>query len=155
MDGVDFTQLRDVFEKIADSKEKIPEIKRDFLDRTSSEMLQIVRGNIASSLNDANGHVQSWQQSHVGSRNGYAAVRAEKSGLTGRDSTGATTNYLEHGHKTRSPSGTAKRRYRPRIKFATVKGRFFYKKSQSDMDKIVKNSASELSARILKEMGFG
>ena len=154
MQTLDFTQVRALFEKIADAKVKIPEIKREFLERVSTEMQETVRANIASRINDDNGHVQSWQQAYVGSRYGYSAVRAEKTELTGSNSHGAVTNYLEHGHAIRGPSGTSTRRYRPRIKVPKVAGRFFYRASQAYIDRMVQNGSDWLARRILEEMGF-
>lgn len=55
-----------------------------------------------SGLNDSHNKIKNWQEERVGSKGGYAAIRPLKGpGLVGRNSPGAITNYLEHGHKVR------------------------------------------------------
>lgn len=82
---------------------------------------------IASGVNDANGHIRSWQQIHKGSGGGYVAVRPRKSqaGETLGSTPGAVTNYLNSGHKTRQPSGHAKR-YKPEIRTFRARAFRFY-----------------------------
>lgn len=127
-------------------------LREELLRQTGEEALRIVRANIAARINDSNGHVQVWQGSHIGDKLGYTAVRANKTELTGNNSRGAITNYLEHGHETRKPR--ASRRYKPRIRVARVPGRFFYRQSKQDFAPVAERIAKEFAERVVKEMGF-
>ena len=85
-------------------------------------------GQTGGGLNDEHGKIRRWQVKHVGTGGGYAAVRPV-GGITGRDSPGAITNYLENGHKIR-PAGKTK----SRLNVAYVDGRHFYQESQSTVE---------------------
>ena len=103
-----------------------PEMRRQFHEKAGEVLKELVDTSIESSgINDAHGTVRRWQVARVGSRGGYAAVSAE-GGETGANSPGAITNYLEHGHVTRTPSGRAKRHRKSRVKVAFVNGFHFY-----------------------------
>lgn len=101
-----------------------PEKRREFHERMGDVMEREVRQNVRGSLNDSRGRISGWQRKYVGSGGGYAAVRAEDSS-SGPHSPGAITNYLESGHATRKPTGSAKRK-RSRSRTERVSGRHFY-----------------------------
>jgi hypothetical protein len=105
---------------------------------------------IASGINDSSGKVRGWQQEHVGSGGGYAAIRPTNSS-TGGNSPGAITNYLESGHKIRTPSGKA-RYYKPKIKTSFVEGRHFYQNAAKSVEakaiRLAERFAEDLAKRI-------
>ncbi|EPR12496.1 hypothetical protein [Ruminiclostridium papyrosolvens] len=112
---------------------KLPDKRRDLHERIAKGTKEEVDKQInASGLKDSSGKIKDWQESHVGSGGGYAAVRAEK-GETGKNSPGAITNYLENGHRIREPGGNSKT-YRPRIKKPYVDGYHFYQSAQTSAE---------------------
>lgn len=94
--------------------------------RLHEKIAETAEGIVKQQAN--NQTLASMQTSVVGSRGGYAAVKAIK-GKTGPNSPGAITNYNENGHRIRRPTGLSKR-YRPRIHTVYVNGRHFYQKSR-------------------------
>ncbi|WP_024833830.1 hypothetical protein [Ruminiclostridium josui] len=112
---------------------KLPDKRRELHQRIAKTTKEEVDKQInASGLKDSSGKIKDWQESHVGSGGGYAAVRAEK-GATGKNSPGAITNYLENGHRIREPGGNSKT-YRPRIKKPYVDGYHFYQSAQTSAE---------------------
>lgn len=103
-----------------------------------------------SGLNDASGHIKSYQQAVVGSRGGYAALRPIK-GSNGKVAFGALTQFLEGGHKIRQP-GTAAKRYRPRINTLYVSGFHFYGALRSEIEGRIIALAEAEAERIAKEL---
>lgn len=125
MQSVDFSDLEKLDDTLKILLDEVPERRRELHERISEAIKAEVDTAIATSgLHDNSGHVREWQESHVGSGGGYAAVRATDSS-TGNNSPGAITNYLENGHRIRQPSGQSKH-YRPRIKKPYVDGYHFY-----------------------------
>lgn len=120
-----------------------PQIVRKLGRQLEWEVRESIR---QSGINDAHGKVQSWQQVRYGSGGGYAAVSAAR-GKTGQDSPGAITNYLESGHKTRRPSGTAEH-YRPRINKTRTTAYGFYRSSKSKADQLTRNAALEVEQKL-------
>ena len=104
-----------------EAPKNLRKLHTELADMAKSEVDKSISGNV----NDSHGKIKSWQRQSVGSRGGYAVVRPV-GGQSGSNSPGAITNYLEGGHRTRRPSGTAKRPRRSRAKMAYVDGRHFY-----------------------------
>jgi hypothetical protein len=127
--SVDFSGLEKFNKELNDLLNQIPGTRRKLHEDIAVMVKKEVDLSIqASGINDSTGKIREWQHKYVGSGGGYAAVRAiDRS--TGNNSPGAITNYLESGHKIRTPSGKAKR-YKPRIKTPYVSGRHFYQKAR-------------------------
>ena len=105
-----------------------PAMKRELLEEIGQKMLSDVRDALGASE-----HVGGWQERYLGSRNGYAAVRAKaktyKVTAGGKQyAVGYVTNAIESGHKHRRPSQMKRAgyTYRPRINYASVPGKHFY-----------------------------
>ena len=110
---------------------RFPNVKQSLLMELGREMLQRVRQQAGGT-----GKVARWQDLHVGSGGGYAAVRAKrdiyqatKSGK--RYSVGHITNAIEGGHKI--PSRRGGKNYRPEIYVAAVPGKWFYDKVRREL----------------------
>ena len=98
-----------------------------------------------------NGTLANMQESFVGSKGGYAAVKPRR-GETGPNSPGAITNYNENGHRIRRPSGLSKR-YRPRIHTVYVSGRHFYQKSRSLVEAAAIRECENFASELAKKLG--
>ena len=127
--------------------EAFKNMKPQLVKSIGDKLLKAVQANVDSSgINDAHGHVKSWQELRIGSAHGYAAVSPAKS-KSGSDSPGAITNYLESGHKTRMPSGRAQR-YTPRIEKTRTTAYGFYRSAKSQADQIARDAALEIEQKL-------
>lgn len=133
---------------------QVPGMRAAVLEEAGDRARDAVRDAIdASGLNDRRGRVKLWQNRHVGSKGGYAAVRADSVMVTAgpRDrqvlNAGALTNYLTNGHKARQPSGRAKR-YVPRAGMTRVRGYGFYKTAAAQAERIALEAAQAYLDRI-------
>lgn len=128
MQEIEIHGLEEIDRIMQEIIEEAPDRMREFHEAVGKAALEEVRAALGSSKK-----VSGWQQMHVGSGGGYAAVRPD-SGMTEENSEGISyahghiTNALENGHRTRSPSGR-NARYYPRLKMARVPGKFFYKRA--------------------------
>jgi hypothetical protein len=133
MQSIDLTDLNSFDEDLKALLEEVPERRRELHERIADAMKEEVDFQIANSgLNDNSGRIKNWQSWHVGSRGGYAAVRASDKSI-GDNSPGAITNYLENGHKIREPSENSKK-YRPRIKTPYISGYHFYQSARNNVE---------------------
>lgn len=133
MQTVNTKQLEKLSETLRGMREQFPKSQRAYHERVAQTLKQEIYWEIAATTNST-GKLASYQEEHVGSRGGYAAIRA-RGGESGANSPGAITNYVENGHKiaagaraTRKPTT---RKYRPRIKVGAVQGRHFYQHVRS------------------------
>lgn len=119
----------------------IPEAKHAALFEAGKALMQEVNAQIDQrGVNDKYGRVRSWTTPEVGSGNGYVAVRPDDVTVTTEGGTGSSkqiTQYLEHGHGVRLPSGRAKR-YVPEFRGngSYVRGYLFYSFSRSAAERI-------------------
>lgn len=151
MQSVDIKGLEELTENLNALLAKAPEARRKLHEELADMAKKEVDAQIvASGIQDDQGKIREWQEEHVGSGGGYAAVRAAK-GSTGDNSPGAITNYIESGHKIRQPSSNAKH-YKPRINMPYVEGRHFYQNAQRNVDakavQIAEQFAEKLADRI-------
>jgi len=154
MQSLEKADLEKFSDDLNDILDKIPGAKRELHEKIAIVAKQEVNTQInLSGIQDSGGRVKEWQEPHVGSGGGYAAVRASSSS-TGDNSPGAITNYLENGHKVRRPSGQAKR-YRPKIKMPYVNGRHFYQNSKAALESKVITLAEDYAGDLLKGLESG
>lgn len=151
--GVDFSGLDDFAAAIANTLKTMPDEQRSAHEGIATALKSGLDGNISASLNDSRGRVKSWQQSHVGSGGGYAAIRPIGGSGSGRnDSPGAITNYLESGHRIRRPTGAAKRRRPSRAKVAYVNGRHFYQSTEQSIESAATAMAEGLADKLAEKL---
>jgi hypothetical protein len=151
MQSVDLTDLEQLDKDLEALLEEAPERRKKLHEKIAEIIKSEVDVRIATSgLNDSSGHVKSWQEPHVGSGGGYAAVRATDK-TTGDNSPGAITNYLENGHKIRQPSGNSKK-YRPKIKKPYVDGFHFYTAARSGVESKAIAAAEEYVKEITQRL---
>lgn len=151
MQSLDIAALEKFSDDLNALLNELPGARRELHEKIAEAAKQEVNTQInQSGLNDSGGRVKEWQEPHVGSGGGYAAVRASDSS-TGDNSPGAVTNYLENGHKVRKPSGQAKR-YRPKIKLPYVDGKHFYASARQSAESRAIQIAEDFADEIAKKL---
>jgi hypothetical protein len=151
MQSIDLTALERFDKELQDLLDEIPDRRREMHEKIAVAIKEEVNLQIAQSgLADSSGRVRDWQKQYVGSRGGYAAVRAADNS-TGNNSPGAITNYLENGHKIRQPSGNSKH-YRPRIKKPYVDGYHFYASARTTVEAKAIAAAEEFVKEISQKL---
>ena len=143
-------KINELSEKLNKVLSEMPNARRELHEEIKDLLKKEVDANIDASLSDFHGKIKNWQEAEVGSGGGYAAVRAKK-GETGDDSPGAITNYLEGGHKIRTPSGKNKY-YKPRIKKVYVDGFHFYAKTRQTIEAKVISIAEDFADDIIRSL---
>ncbi len=134
-----------------------PKLQRDAHEFLGQKLLDVVQHNIQTHLNERNGKISDWQSSHVGTRGGYAAVRADSS-PSGPNGAGAVTNYLENGHVVRTNMLHSKRQRRSLRQLRNqssgnwVRGRQFYAASRNDAPRLLLAAANELADKIADKL---
>lgn len=132
-------------ENISKAIDQSPQIREEILRDAADELLNAVRENIGSRLNDSQGHVRAWQRVRIGSKRGYAVIEPVNE-PKGRNGPGAVTGYLERGHGIRRPKGG--RNYRPRIRVTHVPGRGFYRAAEGKVYTALQNAGNRIMERI-------
>lgn len=152
MQSVDLSQFSRLDEDLNTILKGIPKGRRELHERMADVIKKEVDSEISQTgLNDNSGHIKQWQEPHVGSGGGYAAVRAT-SKSTGNNSPGAITNYLENGHKIRQQSG-GNPYYRPHIKKAYVDGFHFYSSANNTIESKVIAEVEKFTDEIAQKLG--
>ena len=150
MATVDTSGIDDLLESWDRLVRQFPDTKRALLERLAPQMLQAVRRAVGGS-----GKVAGWQEPHMGSGGGYAAVRpraetyqATRSGT--RYAVGYITNAIEGGHRHGGPRGSTKPdyHYRPRFKTAAVPGRWFYAAVRQELASLMEGEIQALAGEI-------
>lgn len=135
----------------------VPEAKKEMLEAIGQELKRRVDRNITSSVNDRNGHVRAWQNYHIGSGLGYAAVRADGSkegARTGTGSPGHITNALENGHKqmpgrfVAALGGDTDKRKGRKLVAKRVSGKYFYRASRAGIQEYAYQAAEACARRL-------
>jgi len=161
---IDTGEWKEFWNRWRNTVDQIPSLKEQMLEAVGERIRSEVESNVdTSGIKDRYGRVKLWQQSFIGSKKGYAAVRAvsedvpagyrkKTTGIPiGTANAGALTNFLVSGHRARSPSGRAKRYY-PRARMTRVKGHDFYKKAQAEAQKIAIQEAEAMLQELAKEL---
>ena len=147
--------------------ERLPAIKTQAIYAAGKALQQEVQAQVdQQGINDGFGRVKRWQQVHLGSKGGYAAVRP------GKEATDSTwrgkavdsrqiTKWLERGHAVRQPSTTGGRFYggektvlassRKYGLFGVVKGKQFYSYARLTGEKKALDAAERELDRITDE----
>ena len=153
MQSIDSAELEKLSDTLKSVLDEAPEKKRDLHEQLAELAKQEVDSQISASLGGDSGKIAEWQETHVGSGGGYAAIRAS-SESTGANSPGAITNYLENGHTIRSPSGHAQH-YKPAIHEPYVEGRHFYQASRSALESKAIAAAQRFADQMAERIEHG
>lgn len=133
------------------SQRAFPELRKEAVTEVGPVLLEIVNSQIAKSVNDDKGEVQSWQRLRYGSLGGYAAVSAdpEMEVQRGRKMyrVALITNALEYGHIGRLPTGRNPK-YKPRIETGRAPARKFYSNAFSRIENHAELVAKQIGYRM-------
>lgn len=143
---------------------RAPELQREIHETLGAQLLTAVRQRAPISLKGhrvsaseyhARGTLRQWQSKYIGSRGGYAAVRATDE-PKGNNGAGAITNYVENGHRSRVGGMHASRRTKRRWRqygapYSFVNGRGFYHSTQADAERLLTRAAEQLANQIAEE----
>lgn len=150
--SVGFEELDDLCDRFDHTLQEIPEMRQKYHAEIGEKLKALVDSEIAGSkMNDSNDKIKNWQETHVGSGGGYAAVRPRK-GTTGDNSPGAITNYLDSGHRIRPPGKRNEKgkltltnyKYKSRAKVLYVDGYHFYGGAYAKAENVAIALAEEL-----------
>lgn len=151
MQSIEISGLTELSKRLNDLLDEAPEARKKLHEELAEMTKQTVDSHIAlSGVHDDKNKIKDWQEEHVGSGGGYAAVRAS-SESTGDNSPGAITNYLESGHAIRQPSGKSKR-YKPDINVPYVDGRHFYQSARKDVMTQAVDRAEKFAEELAKKI---
>lgn len=147
---IDKSELERLISKLDAAPGVLREVKMRAIAAAAPKLKQAVDAQIGGT-----GKVRSWQGQFVGSKGGYAAVRAKAKTYTDptkrgkRYAVGYVTNAVNSGHRFPSPSGKAKR-YKPRIKSGQMRvpGKQFYEDAEAQSSRI----AHEAGEQIIQEL---
>lgn len=123
--------------KMNDLLKQFPEKRRGLHEKLAELGKNVVDESIRATVNDTHGHVQSWQESTVGSGGGYARVKPMKGSRTKgnrTDAYGALTRYIDAGH-------------------GNARGREFYAASTKRLETEAVRIAEKFVDEIVKELG--
>lgn len=146
MQNVDARGLDVLDERLKAVLKKAPEMRRKLHESLAHDILNNVYAAIGESTERHTGNLAKWQKKYVGSKGGYAAVRATDES-SGKNSPGAITNYVNSGHRIRRPSGNAKK-YKHRINVPYVDGRHFYDTARSMSERTAIMAAEDFCREI-------
>jgi len=154
MQSVNLSALNDLDKKMEELLKEAPKLREKLHEDLGAMALKKVKAEIAmSGLNDSHQKIRAWQESHTGSKGGYAAVRA-KDNPSGDDGAGAVTNYLNSGHRTRPPSYKDPN-YRRRVNQSYVEGLEFYQNAVPRIESEMIKMGEEFVEKMAKKIGGG
>lgn len=146
---------------------RAPEQQRALHERLGTVLLDEVRHRAPISIKGHSlghgeyherGTLRRWQTKYIGTRGGYAAIRAAET-PKGVNGAGAITNYVENGHRVGRAgygvSARTRRRWRqygmiPPLSF--VNGRGFYHKAHATADRLLTQAAERWADEIAREL---
>ena len=149
---------------------RAPEQQRALHERLGTVLLDEVRHRAPISIKGHSlghgeyherGTLRRWQTKYIGSKGGYAAIRAisrdEQRGSS-REIAGAITNYVENGHKIgrrhQGVSARTRRRWKqnPAPPKSFVSGRGFYHAAHATADRLLTQAAERWADEIAREL---
>ena len=159
--------LRRLSERMQQIVRDAPEQQRALHERLGETLLDDVRHRAPISVKGHDlghgeyherGTLRRWQTKYIGTRGGYAAIRAAET-PKGVNGAGAITNYVENGHRVGRAgygvSARTRRRWRqygmiPPLSF--VNGRGFYHKAHATVARLLTQAAERWADEIAREL---
>ena len=158
--------LRRLSERLQQIVRDAPDQQRALHERLGTALLDDVRHRAPiSAKGHSLGHgeyhergtLRRWQTKYIGSKGGYAAIRAAEA-PKGVNGAGAITNYVENGHRVGSRHQGVSARTRRRWKQydvpiqSFVSGRGFYHAAQETADRLLTQAAEQWADEIAREL---
>ena len=164
MQSIKFDALSALKRDIEGLAETMKERRRELHEELAEEMQEEVAAQIARRASHSTGDLAGWQEPHVGSAGGYAAVRPavgnevkqKKGGGEISYPIGYITNSIENGHAVPRPRKNRKY-YKARIVKSYVTGLYFYRSLQDSgrVEKLAIDGVNRLADEIEKKLGGG
>lgn len=156
--SIDTTQFQAFSQKVEKLLKKCPEKRKELHERLAQMAQEEVNRQIDIRLNGNTGKIKGWQESKVGSKGGYAAVRPIKgkmppNGKGNAYAYGHVTNAIENGHRVRMSDAVLGRRRPGKSQMLAVDGRFFYDAASKAMERRTLEEAEKLAQEITEELG--
>ena len=165
--SVEFRDLKELNEKLAKLLEELPEKRRrlheELADMAKTEVerqagTRLTTGRLVKGkrVPSSGRRVKEWQDKFVGSKGGYAAVRAKADTYSGKNvkyAVGYITNAIESGHNIRTARGKAKKASESRAKASWVPGRYFYLSARSTTKVEARRRAAKFAEDIAERIG--
>ena len=156
--SIDTTQFRVLSRRVENLLKKCPEKRKELHERLARMAQEEVNRQIDIRLNGNTGKIKGWQESEVGSKGGYAAVRPIKgkmppNGKGNAYAYGHVTNAIENGHRVRMSEAESERRRPGRPQMLAVAGRSLYDAASKAMERRTLEEAEKLAQEITEELG--
>lgn len=159
--------LRRLSERMQQIVRDAPDQQRALHERLGETLLDDVRHRAPISVKGHDlghgeyherGTLRRWQTKYIGTRGGYAAIRAATE-PRGDSGAGAITNYVENGHRVgRAGYGVSARTRRRRRRYGMiptlsfVNGRGFYHKAHATAARLLTQAAERWADEIAREL---
>lgn len=159
--------LRRLSERMQQIVRDAPDQQRALHERLGETLLDDVRHRAPISVKGHDlghgeyherGTLRRWQTKYIGTRGGYAAIRATDK-PKGSSGAGAITNYVENGHRVgRAGYGVSARTRRRRLQYSMiptlsfVNGRGFYHKAHAAAARLLTQAAERWADEIAREL---
>ena len=159
--------LRRLSERMQQIVRDAPEQQRALHERLGETLLDDVRHRAPISIKGHSlghgeyherGTLRRWQTKYIGSKGGYAAIRAATE-PRGDSGAGAITNYVENGHRVgRAGYGVSARTRRRRRQYgmiptlSLVNGRGFYHATHATAARLLTQAAERWADEIAREL---
>lgn len=155
-------QIDRLVKKLEAAPEVLSRVRREAFEKAAEEAKGLLDSMIAVRLEGDVSEIQRWQEAHVGSGGGYAAVRPSADTWTeatkkegNRYAVGAVTNAINSGHAFPAPRTMGrKRKYKPRIRVTSQKvpARPFYSDAQKQIGPLAQRTAEEIVRGLMKHL---
>lgn len=148
MQSIEKEDLKQLGDRLDLTLRNVPELRHKLHEQLGDMALKAVRGKTP----ERTGRLKSWQEKHVGSMGGYAAIRAtdknsKENPSPGPSSPGAVTNYAENGHVVRPRAAKYSRQT-----MAYVAGRKMYANAIPDIEREAAAEAEKLLDEVVSKI---
>lgn len=150
MQSMNTQWIDELIDKMEGLIKEMPELRREAHERIAQRMEAEVDSEIARSAENSTGKMAEWQESYVGSKGGYAAVRPKAKTFEKGYAVGYITNAYMNGHAIRRPAGG--KHYRAQIKKRYVLGSKVYEKVRPKADRIALEELNRFADEVEKRL---
>lgn len=164
MQSMNTQWIDELIDKMDSLIKEMPELRREAHERIGKRMEAEIDAEIARSAGKRTGKMEEWQENYVGSKGGYAAVRAkaetfEETKEGTKYAVGYITNAYVSGHAIRphkkkwkaKPDGTP-RKYVSKAKKRYVLGSKVYEKVRPKADRIALEELNRFADEVEKRL---